>query len=497
MAVLYIRYSENQRSAAYLRFYRNRNDGRNDYYLSRRGGGLDSDTDKIGYYDDFADRFYPNYSSINISLTAGDDVVTFDRNQRIRTYIFGKGGSDTLVFNADYGENLTINLNDGDSAYDETRVTFTSIENVTGGPRNDVLTGTDQANRINGGRGNDTLRGGNGNDQLDGGIGSDTLSGGNGDDVISMGDRTGEDIDTANGGAGADLFLVVDRDGTPSPRQPEADIFNPSMVISALDSLYGKTKLIGAGNPLIAMALSVGTDVAAQWLRQIISSGGAASEPNYAKEDYVQITDFNPVEDMFIYKTESTGAWFNNDMGKIQYHADSNTNNTGGLLAVLTIDDDLVEKIRLETKMSDISVRERLSRSQSLQTLYLRKNSSGKAEIQLPGQNFRSVEGIVSQDGLNENETRWKNSVIQAANAYVENSSPGDIVIVTGAFSSAIIQGEDLPDDNTQRLMSGTRFGDVFYSRSRAPWWTNHLRFWMGWGRYDVRIQRRGCVLWW
>lgn len=83
---------------------------------------------------------------------------------------------------------------------------------------NDVLTGTEQADRIWGHAGNDVLDGGNGDDELYGGAGSDTVSGGTGNDQLTgdgghdtLNGQGGNDIieggdgnDTLNGGSGDD-----------------------------------------------------------------------------------------------------------------------------------------------------------------------------------------------------------------------------------------------------------------------------------------------------
>ena len=52
--------------------------------------------------------------------------------------------------------------------------TLSSIENITGGAGNDVLSGDGVANTIDGGGGNDTLSGQGGDDMLDGGADTDT-----------------------------------------------------------------------------------------------------------------------------------------------------------------------------------------------------------------------------------------------------------------------------------------------------------------------------------
>jgi Ca2+-binding RTX toxin-like protein len=86
-----------------------------------------------------------------------------------------------------------------------------NVENLVGGNFNDILTGTDAANRINGGAGNDQLAGGNGNDVLTGGAGGDVLDGGAGIDTIDYsGSSAGvamaltSTVGAARAGAGGD-----------------------------------------------------------------------------------------------------------------------------------------------------------------------------------------------------------------------------------------------------------------------------------------------------
>jgi Ca2+-binding RTX toxin-like protein len=64
-----------------------------------------------------------------------------------------------------------------------------SIENLIGSLIDDLLTGDDGNNRIDGGSGgDDTLMGGLGNDALIGGFGNDTIDGGDGIDTVSYAD---------------------------------------------------------------------------------------------------------------------------------------------------------------------------------------------------------------------------------------------------------------------------------------------------------------------
>ena len=74
------------------------------------------------------------------------------------------------------------------------------VEQVIGGSGDDVVVGTDQAERLYGGLGDDELWGGGGNDRLYGEGGADSLFGEDGDDQL----EGGPDNDVLTGGAGID-----------------------------------------------------------------------------------------------------------------------------------------------------------------------------------------------------------------------------------------------------------------------------------------------------
>ncbi len=63
---------------------------------------------------------------------------------------------------------------------------YSGIENVYGGRRNDRVTGSDADNLLSGGQGNDVLFGGGGNDTLVGDVGVDKMTGGAGNDVFIL-----------------------------------------------------------------------------------------------------------------------------------------------------------------------------------------------------------------------------------------------------------------------------------------------------------------------
>ena len=83
--------------------------------------------------------------------------------------------------------------------------TLTAIEGVIGTYYDDVLTGNDAANRLDGDPGNDRVSGGGGDDLIDGGPGVDILTGGLGADTFVMNDFNGDTI--TDFGAGDRLFF--------------------------------------------------------------------------------------------------------------------------------------------------------------------------------------------------------------------------------------------------------------------------------------------------
>jgi hypothetical protein len=120
---------------------------------------------------------------------------------------------------------------------------FVAIENLTGSPGDDLLSGDGNANVLNGGDGDDTLRGlsgsafddtitgdgqanvldgrdgrdtiaaGSGDDTVVGGLGSDSLGGGGGDDLFLAHDGV---VDTLDGGSGRDTAPLTSTEATTS-----------------------------------------------------------------------------------------------------------------------------------------------------------------------------------------------------------------------------------------------------------------------------------------
>jgi Ca2+-binding RTX toxin-like protein len=113
------------------------------------------------------------------------------------------GGTDRISFFPT--DDLAVTLNLGIAAQQTVnanlKLTLSSVEQATGGAKDDVLIGNGSANKLTGGDGNDilvgqggadTLDGQNGRDILIGGVGADVLTGGSDNDIL-IGGRTSFD----------------------------------------------------------------------------------------------------------------------------------------------------------------------------------------------------------------------------------------------------------------------------------------------------------------
>jgi hypothetical protein len=119
--------------------------------------------------------------------------------------IDGGAGSDTVSYSARRAD-LTIDLAraDGPQGAVGEGDTLRNVENVIAGRGNDVLLGSDAANRLDGGAGADRIDGRSGNDQLLGGADSDNVQGGPGADLVVTRDLY---RDIVSCGAGRDEVL--------------------------------------------------------------------------------------------------------------------------------------------------------------------------------------------------------------------------------------------------------------------------------------------------
>jgi Ca2+-binding RTX toxin-like protein len=134
--------------------------------------------------------------------------------------LIGGPGIDTVV---EHGKTGGLRLSIDGAANDQVKGDpsqgvdniHADVENVVGGPDDDVITGSAAANRLDGGGGSDVLLGLVGNDSLVPGPGDDTVLGGPGLDSVSFaGAKAGVTASLANGvatGNGSDTMQEVER----------------------------------------------------------------------------------------------------------------------------------------------------------------------------------------------------------------------------------------------------------------------------------------------
>ncbi|WP_194792814.1 calcium-binding protein [Caenimonas koreensis] len=150
------------------------------------------------------------------------DVVYDPQTQRVTVtdHVAGRDGTDTLV------SIETLSFEDGSYP-----VSTFMPPPIDGGPGNDSLTGTANADHIRSFAGNDTISGGNGNDWLEAGDGNDRLTGDDGDDTLDG----GAGVDTAVWTLPAHFYTLAMGDGFMTATSPG----NSPMV----DTLYGIERL--------------------------------------------------------------------------------------------------------------------------------------------------------------------------------------------------------------------------------------------------------------
>lgn len=127
-----------------------------------------------------------------INGLGGDDIIYGDAGNDVLTpgpgndSVDGGAGIDQITY-ADAAAAVTVDL--GGAAPQSTggsdNDTLSSIEQVTGTPYGDVLTGDTGANAFYSGAGDDILSGGDGDDGFVPGAGDDSVNGGMGTDIVS------------------------------------------------------------------------------------------------------------------------------------------------------------------------------------------------------------------------------------------------------------------------------------------------------------------------
>ncbi|WP_229067557.1 calcium-binding protein [Actinoplanes sp. DH11] len=195
---------------------------------------------------------------------AGDDTIGWDETDvsgADNDVYSGGAGNDALGAYLDYRHAVRIDLDgvadDGKSG--EKDNVRTDIEEISGGPKNDRIHGSNRAEMLSGGGGNDGLYGNGGDDALDGGLGADVLDGGAGNDRMN-GDFPGEgrvSADVLRGGAGVDLAdysnytraIAVDLDGAKGDDGQSGEKDTVGADVENVSSGSGHDRLTGNAAP--------------------------------------------------------------------------------------------------------------------------------------------------------------------------------------------------------------------------------------------------------
>lgn len=137
---------------------------------------------------------------LDVTGTSGDDILL---GSECADRITGLGGDD--VIDARGGNDIVV-TGDGDDHI----VGGDGNDQIDAGAGNDIVFGGAGDDVIHGGAGHDSLHGGDGNDTIYGGDGNDVITGGAGNDIIHAG--TGNDI--VDAGDGDDVVTAGDGDNT-------------------------------------------------------------------------------------------------------------------------------------------------------------------------------------------------------------------------------------------------------------------------------------------
>ncbi len=135
---------------------------------------------------------------LDVTGTPGDDVLL---GSECADRIAGMGGDD--VIDARGGNDIVVT-----GAGDDHIVGGAGNDQIDAGAGDDIVFGGTGNDVIHGGAGNDSLHGGDGDDTIYGGAGNDVITGGAGNDIIDAGD--GDDV--VDGGAGDNIIDAGDGD---------------------------------------------------------------------------------------------------------------------------------------------------------------------------------------------------------------------------------------------------------------------------------------------
>lgn len=257
------------------------------------GGGIDilSSIENVAG-SAFADWINGNSGSNVLSGGAGDDTMNGGLGNDI---LNGGAGTDTASYSGfSLAVTVDLTLTGAQDTGGAGRDTLISIENIIGGNKDDVLTGSVSANQLDGRAGNDLLIGGAGNDTLVGGTGSDTacysdMQGAvqvsllvtGGQNTGAAGSDTLSGIENITGGAGADTLTG---DGGANTLRGNAG--NDTLIGGAGDDVLNG----GAGSDVYRyIATAFGDDVAAGQKDFVSAAAGDRIDFSSAMEGLLNI----------------------------------------------------------------------------------------------------------------------------------------------------------------------------------------------------------------
>jgi Putative metal-binding motif/RTX calcium-binding nonapeptide repeat (4 copies) len=195
-----------------------------------------------------ADRLFGNAAANTLLGSGGDDLLDGGGGSDVMDggpdsdELFGGPDTDRVVYAAAAGQSVTLDDVRDDGSPGEFDNVHADVEDVSGGPGDDALTGSDGPNLLDGGEGNDRLEGRGGADAHLGGPGADTLFAVDG---VSEQVNCGEDTDAGEADAFDGLIACeaialtrramadVDADGVALP--DDCDDANPAIKPGAVE----------------------------------------------------------------------------------------------------------------------------------------------------------------------------------------------------------------------------------------------------------------------
>ena len=395
---------------------------------------------------------------------------------QVREYegtIYGGAGNDTILFSAaEYGEAW------GGAGNDFIRFFGGGSHYGYGGAGDDIIHGSgstsaswyDQTyaevlhggagdDKIYGHGGRDRLIGGTGDDRLYGGSGSDWLAGGPGNDILHAGPRDGGSIDVLIGGPGYDTFIIgglqaLAAPGQPAPSAPGLEVVAVGRSARAMVELGAQ--VLEAKHPLIKAALDFGKGILDSFIRGELT---AKTPPpmDLNQGDYVEIKDFNPIEDRVIYYARNATERFitteTND-GFIVLETDTTRGNSGGKIAQIRFANDFVNRLKEEsgTGLSSKTIRKQLGEQIVDSGFHVTRNSD-KYRLQ-------------SGEYLDPENTGDAAAIKMLNDLGIKD---GQTMILYGAFGGRFYQGGNLTTvGNTgETFLAGTHYNDVLYAGTK------------------------------